>query len=94
MVNVTFTENETYLLEYADSQGSFTSYVKRLIKEDMKKNESNNTLDLLLKRSDLINLITGNKEITATLVEQEPEQVEPPNPVLTMGNIDEMLEAD
>ena len=39
VVNVSFTANETNLLEWADSHGNFSSYVKNLIEADMKKGE-------------------------------------------------------
>lgn len=40
VVNVSFKADEKDLLDYADSNGSFSDYVKRLIVEDMKKEKS------------------------------------------------------
>lgn len=40
-INVSFTATETSLIAWADRQGNFSNYVKRLIKEDMEKGCSN-----------------------------------------------------
>lgn len=76
IVNVSFCEHELDLLEYADVQGSFTSYVKRLIRED--KNKSNNTtaLELLLNNNDLIKALTENKKTSIHVDKEEIKEKE------------------
>lgn len=41
-VLVSFSEAEENLLRYADTFGNFSAYVKRLIREDMEKNNNSN----------------------------------------------------
>lgn len=74
IVNVSFCEHDLDLLEYADSQGSFTSYVKRLIREDKNKSNSTTALEMLLGNNDLIKALTVNKENAITQIKKEPEE--------------------
>lgn len=76
IVNVSFCEHELDLLEYADTQGSFTSYVKRLIKEDKNKSNSTTVLEMLLGNNELIKALTANQETATTQINQEPKEEE------------------
>lgn len=61
-INVSFCENEAHLLNYADTHGSFTSYVKRLIREDMEKINTTSTLETLLGNSNFLKMLLESKE--------------------------------
>lgn len=73
ILNVSFCEHELDLLEYADLQGSFTSYVKRLIREDKNRGNSTTALEMLLSNTDLVKALTLNKEI---LVDEDKKEVD------------------
>lgn len=70
IVNVSFCEHELDLLEYADTQGSFTSYIKRLIREDKNRSNSTTALEMLLGNNDLIKILTASQETTTTKTEE------------------------
>lgn len=70
IVNVSFCEHELDLLEYADTQGSFTSYVKRLIREDKNKSNSTTALEMLLGNNDLDKILTASQETAVTNTEE------------------------
>lgn len=70
IVNVSFCEHELDLLEYADTQGSFTSYIKRLIREDKNKSNSTTALEMLLGNNDLVKMLTASQETTITKTEE------------------------
>lgn len=70
IVNVSFCEHELDLLEYADTQGSFTSYIKRLIREDKNKSNSTTALEMLLGNNDLVKILTASQETTITKTEE------------------------
>lgn len=74
IINVSFCEHELDLLEYADAQGSFTSYVKRLIREDKNKSNSTTALEMLLNNTDLVKALTGSKEISIDIDEEEVDK--------------------
>lgn len=61
-INVSFCENEAHLLDYADRHGSFTSYVKRLIREDMEKINNPSTFQTLLGNSDFLKMLLESKK--------------------------------
>lgn len=69
ILNVCFSANDVDLLKHADMQGSFSAYVKRLIRADMKQ-ESNNNINInqLLSNGDILKLLNVNT------VEQQPPQ--------------------
>ena len=75
-VNVSFTATETHLLAWADKQGNFSAYVKRLIKEDMDK-QGLNTNPL---QSVLLNLLNQDslKDIIQNNVNLKEQIEEPP----------------
>lgn len=78
-INVSFTATETSLIAWADRQGNFSSYVKRLIKEDMDKHgASSNALQSvilnLLGEEGLKNIFQNSTNISELAVEKE----EPP----------------
>lgn len=70
IVNVSFCEYELDLLEYADTQGSFTSYIKRLIREDKSRSNSTTALEMLLGNNDLVKMLTASQETTITKTEE------------------------
>lgn len=70
IVNVSFCEHELDLLEYADTQGSFTSYIKRLIREDKNRSNSTTALEMLLGNTDLVKMLTASQETTITKTEE------------------------
>lgn len=70
IVNVSFCEHELDLLEYADTQGSFTSYIKRLIREDKSRSNSTTALEMLLGNNDLVKILTASQETTITKTEE------------------------
>lgn len=70
IVNVSFCEHELDLLEYADTQGSFTSYIKRLIREDKNRSNSTTALEMLLGNTDLVKILTASQETTITKTEE------------------------
>lgn len=70
IVNVSFGEHELDLLEYADTQGSFTSYIKRLIREDKNRSNSTTALEMLLGNTDLVKILTASQETTITKTEE------------------------
>lgn len=70
IVNVSFCEHELDLLEYADTQGSFTSYIKRLIREDKNRSNSTTALEMLLGNNDLVKMLTASQETTITKTEE------------------------
>lgn len=75
-MNVSFTATETGLIAWADKQGNFSAYVKRLIKEDMEKHGmSTNPL-----QSVLLNLLgqDGLKDIIQNSVNPKEQIEEPP----------------
>lgn len=79
-INLSFTEQETDLIEHVDKRGNFSSYVKYLIRKDMEGSGAN-ALDLiqgLLKD----NLQKGKQE-------QPPE--EPQKPKANKGKINKIL---
>lgn len=80
VVNVTFTANDLHLLGHADRQGSFTSYVKKLIAEDLEKKSTSSVIESLLGNNDLIKALIGLKqqELSVDLNEavKEEEQVD------------------
>lgn len=100
MVNVTFCSNEEdlRLLEYADSQGSFTSYVKRLIKDDMNKKGSNSMLEMLLGNPEMLKGLlqtNGETSVTAeTPVEETVEDITEPEPQIDIDAMNELLEME
>ena len=56
VVNVSFKENQKEILDYADSKGSFSEYVKRLIIEDMERNNNpSESLDMTETMKQLFN---------------------------------------
>ena len=70
IVNVSFCEHELDLLEYADTQGSFTSYIKRLIREDKNRSNSTTALEMLLGNNDLVKILTATQETAITKTEE------------------------
>ena len=70
IVNVSFCEHELDLLEYADTQGSFTSNIKRLIREDKNRSNSTTALEMLLGNTDLVKILTASQETTITKTEE------------------------
>lgn len=70
IVNVSFCEHELDLLEYADTQGSFTSYIKRLIREDKNRSNSTTALEMLLGNNDLVKILTASQETAITKTEE------------------------
>ena len=98
MVNVTFSPNEEdmKLLKHADSQGSFTSYVKRLIRDDMNKNGSNSLLEHLLGNPEMLKgLLQANEEIGVT-TEEPAEEMEAvvSEPQIDIDAMNDLLELD
>lgn len=73
IVNVAFTTKEVHLLDYADKQGSFTSYVKRLIAEDMEKKNMYSALESLLNNTELVKALVGKQQQEAVVELEEPE---------------------
>jgi hypothetical protein len=87
IINVSFMDNELDLIEWADSQGSFSNYVKQLIRDDMAGRRPQptamsqlNTNPTGLDIEALIKLIQSQQGAgtNETVVTAEP--VEPPKP--------------
>lgn len=76
-INLSFTENEVDLIDYVDSKGNFSSYVKYLIRKDM-QGANNIPLDLI---QGLLKNNIQNKEI-----EQKEKKEEKPKPNKTAIN--------
>lgn len=68
-INLSFTEQETDLIEHVDNRGNFSSYVKYLIRKDMEGSGAN-ALDLIQ------GLLKDN--IQKSKQEQPPEKPQKP----------------
>lgn len=68
-INLSFTPEEVNLIDYVDSKGNFSSYIKRLIKQDMEKEKSNNPLQGLTP--EILQLLQG-----AIKQVEQPQKVE------------------
>lgn len=80
-VNISFTATETSLLSWADRNGNFSAYVKRLIKEDMERsgastNPLQSVLLNLLSQEGLKDILQNNGNAEGFVSHEEPE--EPP----------------
>jgi hypothetical protein len=87
IINVSFMDNELDLIEWADSQGSFSNYVKQLIREDMAGRRGQtpaiqqvNTNPTGLDVEALIKLIQSQQGAGANETVVTAEPVEPPKP--------------
>ena len=87
IINVSFMDNELDLIEWADSQGSFSNYVKQLIRDDMAGRRPQptamsqlNTNPTGLDIEALIKLIQSQQGAGANETVVTAEPVEPPKP--------------
>lgn len=76
-INLSFTPEEVNLIDYVDSKGNFSSYIKRLIKQDMEKDKLNMSAELLKLLQEAITPIEP-KEIEQK-VEEDDDEVENSN---------------
>lgn len=75
IVNVSFTTKETSLLAWADRQGNFSTYVKKLIEQDMKKESTQDSefIQMLMNYmgKDKLKDIFQNEAMKEVTVEQD-----------------------
>lgn len=76
-INLSFTPEEVNLIDYVDSKGNFSSYVKRLIKQDMEKEKINNPFH-------------GISPEIIQIIKETIKQVEQPQKVEQQQNDDEV----
>jgi hypothetical protein len=87
IINVSFMDNELDLIEWADSQGSFSNYVKQLIRDDMAGRRPQptamsqlNTNPTGLDIEALIKLIQSQQGAGTNETAVTTEPAEPPKP--------------
>lgn len=74
IINVSFTDKELNLIEYVDSKGNFSSYVKLLIRKDMEGATVNNNIDLAKAMQQLLKMAGDKTELKEEKSKEEKKQ--------------------
>ena len=75
IINVSFTDKELDLIEYVDSKGNFSNYVKLLIRKDMEGATANNSnIDLAKAMQQLLKMAGEQTEQKEEKPKEEKKQ--------------------